>query len=808
MLMISLIFKFTFRGFRRNLFYHLISISLLSLAFAAANFILVWISHELSYDRMHPAEHRLYRLTWEYDSRVFQSHFARTHHDWVLYLKDYFPEIEEVVRLASMRTASVRIDEKMFYTTSFFNTDSSFFKVFGFRLLQGDPDRVLSEPGSVVISESIANKYFGEDDPVGQPIFSRHQFDTTYHQFTVTGVMADFPPNTHLHASMLSSMDDPGKHIGWSYNYVLLREGTDPEEMIAKFPAFLKDRLPEQEIPWWTPHLQLVRDIHLYSEKDREIEPNGKILYVKVFILVAILLLVVAFINYANLQVAAINRKMRFIFLNRILGARIRDILRFISFENGINSLIAVVIGIVLLILGLPVFNRLFEYQLTHDCGLNWVWIIFLSVLLAFIGILSGTYPVLLIRTRERLSQMTGRIFYQSGFNLFGHKHGLSVRTVIVILQFLTSIVLIFSTLIIYLQVDYMLKIGIGSGDKSILVLKNLPVPVLDNYQVFKQELLGNPLIREVSASMEEPSADVMDAMKFEMEGGGDKNQDQLLNVMPADHNLLDFYGIPLLAGSNFPDYKGMEAPEHYIINETAMRKMGFCDPDEAIGRQFKLLFQVPGIFNGGQIIGVCRDFHFFTAAKPVKPLVIFQKHIWFWCFLIRIDQQKSREAIDYLNDTWTRIYPDFPFEYHFVDDLYAALYKNEITQARILIVGSILTILIACLGLIGLMAYLVEARTKEIGIRKVAGASTMRILYWISSRFLLWILIAMTFALPLSWWLVTKFWLQNFTYTAGINWLIFIPAGAAVVVLALLVIFIQTCKAASRNPSDSLRYE
>jgi putative ABC transport system permease protein len=806
--MISLILKFTFRGLRRNVFYHLISIAILSLAFAAANFILVWIIHELSYDRMHPADNRLYRLTWEYDSKVFHSHFARTHTDWVLYLRDYFPEIEEVVRLASMRTASVRIDEKMFYTTSFFNTDSSFFKVFGYRLLKGDPDKVLSEPGSLVISESIANKYFGEDDPVGQPVFSRHQFDTIYRQFTVTGVMEDFPPNTHLHAGMLGSIDDPREHIGWSYNYLLLREGTDPGEITTKFPAFLKDHLPEQEISWWTPHLQLVKDIHLYSEKDREIEPNGKIIYVKVFILVAILLLLVAFINYANLEVAAINRKMRFIFLNRVLGARIRDIVKFISVKNGVNSLMAAVTGMVLLILGLPIFNRLLQYHLVPGDGLDWLWIIFLSVLLTFIGILSGTFPVLLIRTRERLSQLTGRIFYQSGFSMFGDKHRMSVRLVIVILQFLTSIVLIFSTLIIYLQVDYMLKIGIGSGDKSILVLKNLPVPVLDNYLVFKQELLGNPLIREVSASMEEPSADVMDAMKFEMECGGDMHRDQLLNVMPADNNFLDFFGIPLLAGSNFPDYKGMEAPEHYIINETAMRKLGFRDPEEAVGHQFKLLFQVPGIFNGGQIIGVCRDFHFFTAAKPVKPLVIFQKHIWFWCFFIRIDEEKSREAIDFVNDTWIRIYPDFPFEYHFVDDLYAVIYKNEISQARILVIGSLLIILIACLGLISLMAYLVEARTKEIGIRIVTGASTMNILYRIGSRFLLWIVIAVAFALPLSWWLVTKFWLTNFTYTAGINWLIFIPAGAAVVVLALLVIIIQTCKAASRNPSDSLRYE
>jgi putative ABC transport system permease protein len=277
---------------------------------------------------------------------------------------------------------------------------------------------------------------------------------------------------------------------------------------------------------------------------------------------------------------------------------------------------------------------------------------------------------------------------------------------------------------------------------------------------------------------------------------------------MPVDDNFLDFYGIPLLAGSDFPDYKGMEAPEYYIINETALKKLGFTDPEEAIGRQFKLIFDYPDIFKGGQITGVCRDFHFFTMAKPVKPLVMFQKHIWFWCFLVRVDKQHLREAADYVNETWTRIYPDYPFEYHFVDDLYASLYKNEITQARILVIGTILTVLIACLGLIVLMAYWVENRTKEIGIRKVMGASTIKILLWSGSRVLLWILIAIAFAMPLSLWTVKKYWLQNFTYTTEIRWFVFVLAGLSVMVLAFLVIIIQTYKAASRNPSESLRYE
>lgn len=806
--MIYLIVKTALRSFRRNTFYHLISIAMLSLAFAVTFFILVWINHETSYDRMHPSGKRLYRLTWEYNFHDYHSHFARSYQDWVLYLKDYFPEVEEVVRLAPMRNVSVHIGDAKFYNSSFFRTDSSFFKLFGFGLIHGDPGKVLSEPGSAVISKSIARKYFGDGNPIGQTISAAPQFDTIFNQYTVTGVMKDFPSNTHFHISILVPVDDPEKHIGWSYNYLLLRERTDPGEIIAKFPAFLKEHLPAEEISYWIPHLQLVRDIHLYSDKDREIEPNGKAFYLIVFSLVALLLLGIAVINYADLQIIVINRKIRFIFLNRIAGARMRDILKFIVFENGVNNIAAVIIGILLLIPGTPVIDRLFGYQLTPDWHHNWIQYVILAFLLILTGIMAGTVPVLLIHARDKLYEVGGRLFGRQRFIGIKGANSPRARIGIVIIQFLISLVMVFSTLIIYIQVDYMLKAGIGSGDSSILVLQNLPEPVLGKYMLFKQELLVNPLIREVSASMEAPATDVMDAMKFEMEGMNSTQQEQLLNVLPVDDNFLDFYRIPLLGGSNFPHYRGMEGPEHYIINETALKKLGFRTPGEAVGRKFKLIFSEPGIFRGGQIIGVCQDFHFYTLAKQVKPIVLFQKHIWFWCFLVKVDRQHMHEAIDYLNQTWTRIYPDYPFEYHFVDDLYASLYKNEITQARILVLGTLLTVLIACLGLIVLLAYWMETRTKEIAIRKVSGATTLEIIYWSGSRILLWILVSMAFAMPLSWWIVDKYWLLNFTYISTIHWSVFILTGLSVIMLASLVIIIQSFKAASRNPSNSLRYE
>jgi len=413
-----------------------------------------------------------------------------------------------------------------------------------------------------------------------------------------------------------------------------------------------------------------------------------------------------------------------------------------------------------------------------------------------------------MLRIKERMFRLSGRIFYQKGFNLVQEKRGVGSRTVMVILQFLISIILIFSTIIIYLQVEFMLDAGIGSGDRSILVMKNLPRQLVNNYSIYKEELLGNPLVKEVSASMEEPSADVMDAMRYEITGRDDLSGDQFIAVMPCDHTFLEFYDIPLLSGRNFPEYQGMEAREHYIINESAMRSLGFDSPEDAIGQPFRLLFQYQDIFVGGEIIGVSKDFHFHSMAKPVRPMVMFQKHIWFDCYLIRIDEEKFTEAIAYVGDTWNRIFPDYPFDYDFVDDLYGRLYKNEITQARVLVAFTILTIMIACLGLIGLLSYLTETKTKEIGIRKVNGASTLRILYILGRKFILWICLAILIAAPVSRMGINRWWLQNFVYRIEMDWWIFTVAGLLVLLLASLAIAIQTLKAASRDPAESLRYE
>ncbi len=805
--MIGLILRYTFRSFRRNLFYHLINIAGLVIAFTSVFYILIWINLETSYDRFHPGGDRLYRFTVEFQRGDHHSHFARTWQAWTDDMVDYFPELESIVRLQSMRNSRIKVDEQKYMSRQFYLADSIYFDVFGQRLLRGNPAYVLSEPQSMVLSESLAETYFGDSDPVGQVLQAAHQFDTSYHDFTITGIMEDSPVNAHYKIDMLAPVDYTSEDMGWAFVYFVLESGTDPADMLDKFPEFLGQYMEEDKVAELTPHLQQVKDIHLYSDKDREIEQNNKALYIYVFGAVGIIFLIIVFINNANLQLAMINGKMRFIFLNRVNGARISDIARFVGWECALVYLFSAILALIIILLTVPWFNNYFAYSLQVNNLTVWAQITGLILLLSLLGVFIGMLPIFMLGIKERLHYLSGKVFYLTGYGILESGRRTIGRKMLIVIQFSASVILILMTLFINLQLRFMLQSGIGSGEKDIIVMKNLPRPALDKYTLFKEILLENPLIREVSASMDEPSNLLMDAMHFEMDGMDESLKEQFIAVYPVDDNFLDFFGINLLAGRSFPPYGGMEAREHFIINETALELLGFESPDQAIGQPFELIFGWPDIFKGGSIIGVTEDFYFYTMAQKLKPMVMFQKHIWFWTFLVRVDAENFRFAVDFVNDKWDALYPDYPFNYDLVDDLYENTYQREIVQARILGVISVLTMIIACLGLVGLMRYLAGARTREIGIRKVNGARVSNILILLNRDFLVMVLVAVLIGIPVTWYLAQS-WLENFVYRIEIKWWIMLLTGAGFLLVSLLTVSYQSWKAASRNLVSSLRYE
>ena len=805
--MISIITKLTFRNFLKNKLYHFISISSQAIAIACFFFTIIWVNYELSFDSFHPNSDRLYRITIEVKSGDYHIHFARTSDPILLQMPDYFSEIEEMVRLQAMKNTQVRIKDINFLCNGFFNTDSSFFNIFGYKLLIGDPHKVLAEPKSLVISKNISDKYFAKTDPIGQEIYITQINDTTQHMYTITGVMDNFPQNSHFHADILASFSNPEKDVGWAYYYILLKDQIESNKIIQTFPKFLSQFMADEYVENITPHLQLISDIHLRSEKTREIEQNGNIMYLIIFEIVSLVLLIIAFINYANLQVVVLNRKLSFIFLNRIVGAKIKNIASFIGFENLVIQILAISFGLTITFLGIPMFNKYFGYNLGINDTILWLQIIGFSLIVIVIGLIIGISPVFFFRLRERVLSLTGRIFYHSSFESLAAGKMFSGRKFIIILQFFASITLIICTVIIYQQVNYLLNSGIGGGQENIMVMKNLPRPIQDKYKIFKRELLSSPLIKEVTASKEEPSYEPMDAMRFEMNGIDESLKEQLLHVLPMDNNYLDFFNIRLIAGRKFPTYAEVDSQEQYIINESTLKLLGFNFPEEILEKQFKLIFYVPGLFKGGEIIGVSEDFHSYNMTKKIKPLVMFQKPMWYFCFLIKIDEGNFSDAIAYVKTTWDRIYPDYPFTYDFVHDLYLKLYKREIVQKKVLAIISILTIIIACLGLVGLMIYLTEMRTKEIGIRKVNGASILSIIYLLNRNFVIWISIAFLLAIPTSLYLMS-IWLNNFAYQINISWWMFIIVFFAMQSIIILTVSFQSFKAASRNPVESIRHE
>ena len=805
--MLGLILRYTIRSFRQNLFYHLLNISGLVVAFTAVFYILIWINLETSYDNFHPAGDRMYRFTVEFQRGDHHSHFARTWQAWTEDMPAYFPEIESMVRLQSMRNSRIKAGEKKFMSRQFYLADSIYFDTFGQRLLQGNPALVLTEPRSMVLSESLVKTYFGDEDPLGMVLEAAHQFDTTYHDFTVTGVMEDPPVNAHYKIDMIAPVDYTNKDKGWAFIYLVLAGGADLEEMLAKFPEFLGQYMDSTQVAEHTPHLQPVRDIHLYSDKDREIEQNNKAVYVYVFAAVGIIFLLIVFINNANLQLAMINGKMRFIFLNRVNGARIRDVASFIGWETAMVYLFSAVLGLLIIILTIPWFNHYFGYSLQLNNPLIWTEIAGLIIFLSLLGVFIGMLPVMMLGIKERLHYLSGRVFYQTGYGILQKGSRSAGRKLLIIMQFLASVVLILMTLFINLQLRFMLTSGIGSGQRDIIVMKNLPRPALDKYTLFKEVLMENPMVREVSASMDEPSNLLMDAMKFKMDGMDESMKDQFIGVYPVDDNFLDFFGIKLLAGRDFPPYGGMEAREHFIINETALKMLGFESPDQAIGRPFELIFGWPDLFKGGSISGVAEDFSYYTMTEKIKPMVMFQKHIWFWCFLIKVDAEHFSESIGFINQEWDEMFPDYPFNYDLVDDLYEGIYQREIVQGRILGLISIFTMIIACLGLVGLMHYLAGARTREIGIRKVNGARVSNILVLLNRDFLMMVLVAILIGIPVTWYLADT-WLENFVYRIEIKWWIMLLTGLGFLIISILTVSYQSWKAASRNPVSSLRFE
>ncbi|RJP66947.1 MAG: FtsX-like permease family protein [Ignavibacteriales bacterium] len=812
-------FKIVLRNILKSKVYSFINISGLALGMIVCMLSIIYIRYELSYDTYHKKVENIYRVTSEYSNpQGYNPHFARCPDAWINNLPDEFPEIKTLVRFQWTPSVNLKIRENKFRSFKWYFTDANVFSVFSFTMIEGDPSTALTEPRSVVITKEISQKYFGSGNPIGQEIIAINEATGQYVHYKVTGVINNLPKNSHFQIEFLVSYPNAEARTGWAWIYLLLKEGTNPVLLEKKLPDFIKKYAGENAARTNFLHLQALKDIHLYSNLDREIEPNGDIQYVYIFSIVALLAILIAGFNFMNLSTARSLKRAKEVGIRKVLGADSKQLINYFLCESIFYSFLAILISILMVTIIFPFFRSILGIPISISSIFNLPMISYFLLLAFITGTLSGIYPSVV------LSSFSPATAFSKGSNLTksGKQVNLTLRRSLVVLQFTMSIVLIIFTFFSYKQFSFINNKKLGFNKEQIIAVSNIPRNDQLKFPLLKNALEKYNGIGGVTASMDVPSKDILDAGFTRVEGIHSGDESTVLSLQSVDNNFIDVMGIRLSAGNNFDLTTSKQSPSKimslnemqqyvsaknysFLINESALLKLGLKSPDEALGR--KLLWSNAAFNLSGKIIGVVKDYHYASLKLQVRPLILVDEPVWQGNFLIKISPQNIKSTIKYVEKEWDQIYPDNPFQYEFLDDMFAQLYRSEERQGQILSIFSILAIFIAYLGLYGLTAYASEQRTKEIGIRKVMGASVPGVVSMLIKEFVLLIIIANIIAWPTAFYFINK-WLQDFAYRIEISWWIFILSGGITLIIALATVSFQAIKAATANPVESLKYE
>jgi putative ABC transport system permease protein len=792
--------KSSIRFLWNNRFFTLINIAGLSIGFICVLLISLWVINQISYDRHITNYQKIYRLTVEVNnSSGYHSHFARCWQPWTRQIHNYFTDIEKIAIMAPLRRTAVKMNEIKFNAEQVYRCNKESLELFDIEVIKGDNDPAFDEPNMLLISESMYISYFENTLLLDSIIQLSGAFDTEFTDFKFVGIFKNFPKTSHIHPDILISLPDPDNFEGWAYTYLTLSEGSAPYAIIQQFPEYANQHLSEEARNTTNIHLQRITDIHLYSKKDREIETNGDVKVVWLFSSIGIAVLAITLINFLNLNLILQLKRNNILIIKKILGSGILESAKGIFLEVTIQIILACLIGL-LTVYFLKPFGSLYIYEDT-----NFLFLSFIQFFIFWFAVIFSIIPQFLIVKRQWNNKISlkGAEIDNSYLLKKGNK---GFRKVFVILQFTTSIVLIACAYYIHMQQQFLWQKRMGFDRESVIVLKELNWKMREKYTEFKNRLEGYHNIKQITASMEPPSGYVMDAMSLNMDGIP-ADEDVSIFVFPVEDNYIDFYDLPIIAGQKFSEPSHVIQKEEYILNETALNHLGISNPEDAIGRRFKLNFSIDSLFKGGTVIGVVKDFNLSPLFEKVKPLVLFQKSIWYSTILIKVDSIHRNEGLQLIRATWDDLYPEYLFDYSFDNDLYRKAYRNEILQSKLSKYLTFLVVVIACLGLFGISTIIIQLRMKEIGIRKVNGASSMNILYMLSKEFLMWILISMIIATPFSLAILHK-WSENYPYKVSLSWWLFPMAGFIALLLACISISFYSLKAAHKNPVDVLRYE
>jgi putative ABC transport system permease protein len=788
----------SFRNLRKHFSYSLINIFGLTIGIATCLLLVTWISHELSYDQFHEKSARIYRSSLEMN---FGGQDVKTSVSPTALLPALLeqPEVETGVRVynpSAWNAFVVRKDDKILQEERFYYADSSFFEVFSFPLLQGNAAEALKEPYSVILTESTARKYFGNEDPLGKTLTINNGKD-----YRITGLMPDVPSNSFLQFDFLASFSSlpqaKEQPIWWSANYqtfVVVHEGAYVAALSAKTDDVVKKAVAnELSSPNDVVHYNFMKltDIHLRSEYEREFEVVGDIQYVYIFSAVALLILLIACINYINLATARAVDRGREVGIRKVVGALRKQLFMQFMGESAVITLISFFLAFGIAELLLPLFNSITHKTLSASVFFQPTFMVIALVILVLIALLSGAYPALVITSFKPVSILKGN-FKFSG-------RGVWLRKMLVVTQFSISILLIVGTLVILKQLEFIQNKKLGYKKDNVIIL---PLDKSsESYSQLTAELMRSGVANHVSRATETPTQ-IQGGYGFNLEQRPDE-EGLLLTAFAADTGYIPALGMEMVIGRNFSnaDFQrtNIDTVYSFIINETLLNIL-HLDRDKVIGTKARLSGR------HGEIIGVVSDFHFASLHTAIGPLVIFSAQD-FNHVLIQLKSQDATSSLATLKSIATKVNPNRPFEYQFLDQQYEALYTSEQRMGIIFIVFASLAICIACLGLLGLVSFSAAQKTKEIGIRKVLGASAPSIVILITRDFTKLVIIAIIIGIPLSYWAMNA-WLSDFAYKISIGILPLAIASIICLIIAFGTAGVQAVKAALLDPAETLRNE
>lgn len=794
--------KTAFRYLLKNKVFTLINIVGLAVGLVCSFLIVLHVSTELSYDKHYQDAEDIYRLAVRSSMGDNQFEAAVTGGPLAITLQNEIPEITGHTRLREGRLTLLAHGENSFYEEKILFADSNFFSLFDFPMIYGNPLTALDVPRSVVLKESLAKKFFGDSDPVGQQLKWNNEVN-----YTVTAVVADVREKSHLDFDMLVSFstlyeNQRFKTLLQSYfayttlNYIKLREKCDPNPVLGKIhqvvDTYMGEGLAEYDGKYEV-FLQPLTSIYLHSDLLHELKPSSSISGVYIFSGIAILILLIAGINFINLATARSQKRAMEVGLRKVFGADRAMIFRQYMVESLLTVLVSTFISLILFDVFLPVFNRLSgnNFIFTQLFRLEYLLVMIPGVVL--VGLVAGIYPSLYLSGFKPVSVMKKYIS--------GGKSQAYFRNTLVVVQFVISVFLLAGTLLINRQLNYIDNKDLGVDQKDVVVLSLRSSSMAAQYETAKAEMENVPGVLDATGSSAY-LGQFQQRRGFYKEGQGLKDMVLTLYVQ-VDQNYTDFFRAKISQGRNFFEHSRADS-NAILINRAYLEQLGWENP---IGKQIFIPGQTENESIPLKIVGVVEDFNYASLHQEVKPLIIMNASNRASYMSLKINPTNTKEVLELIAAKWENLFPQYPFEYFLQQSVYEEMYRSEVNMGRLFKYFSILALFIAVLGLLGLSAYSVEQRTKEIGVRKVLGSSVREVLLLMTRDFSKWVVLAILIAVPITFFAMDQ-WLSHFEFHTNISWDIFLVSGLLAFSIAYLTILVQAYKASNSNPVDSLKYE